>query len=320
MKKSIANFGLMAMVGAATLSAPALAKDLLMGATSASSSHYGYFVAVGNVINENAKGLKATVVETGATMDNIRRMQRKQLDIGLITTNTVKHAVDGTQSFKGNAQDLKMLWIYMNVAQNVVVRADSGVKSLNDLSKVKFNPGGKGSSSEKTTEAVLKTLGIKTDFVRGSIGDIVAAVKDNRVAGYVKSGVGGKLDGSSLDIANSTPISVVSLTDAQAKKIKANMPDVSIVNVPAGAAEGIPAYTTWSFGVGVVAPSDLDEETAYQISKAVMSDKTVQASAMAALKGVDIADITLKYSTIKLHPGTIRYLEEAGHKVPAHLK
>ena len=44
------------------------AQKMLIGSTSASSSHYGYFVAVSQVINEKVAGLETSVVETGATV------------------------------------------------------------------------------------------------------------------------------------------------------------------------------------------------------------------------------------------------------------
>ena len=314
---------LIALLGAATLlTSPALAqdKDLLIGSTSASSSHYGYFVAVGQLINENAEGLKASVVETGATMDNIRRMARGQVDLGLVTTNTVQHAVAGKNAFEGNPQDLRLLWVYTNAPQNVVVRSDSNVEGLEGLANVRFNPGIKGSSTEATTEAVFKTLGLSADFVRGSTTDIVGAIKDNRVAGYVKSGSGQKLDGSTMDIATSVDISVVGLSAEQADKLRSDMPDISVVNIPAGAADGIPAYTTWSFGVGVAAPASMDDETAYKIVSAIMTDKSAQANAMASIKGADLAQMTLDYGTVALHPGAARWFEENGYQVPEKLK
>ena len=314
---------LIALLGAATLlTSPALAqdKDLLIGSTSASSSHYGYFVAVGQLINENAEGLKASVVETGATMDNIRRMARGQVDLGLVTTNTVQHAVAGKNAFEGNPQDLRLLWVYTNAPQNVVVRSDSNVEGLEGLANVRFNPGIKGSSTEATTEAVFKTLGLSADFVRGSTTDIVGAIKDNRVAGYVKSGSGQKLDGSTMDIATSVDISVVGLSAEQADKLRSDMPDISVVDIPAGAADGIPAYTTWSFGVGVAAPASMDDDTAYKIVSAIMTDKSAQANAMASIKGADLAQMTLDYGTVALHPGAARWFEENGYQVPEKLK
>ena len=311
----------LALSAAFALSAPAhAAEKVLIGSTSASSSHYGYFVAVGKLINEKVKGVDSSVVETGATMDNLRRMQRNQLDLGLVTTNVVQHAYSGTGSFKEKAVDVRLLWVYAPAPQNVVVRADSKIASLADLKGKRFNPGIKGSATERTTEAVLAKLGIKPDYVRGSTTDVVDMIKDNRVTGYVKSGAGKKLDASTLDIATFTKISVLSLTDEQQKVLRKEMPDISIVSIPAGAGSGLPAYATWSFGVGVGAKSSLSEDVAYRIVKAVMEDKTVQANAMAALKGQDLAEMTTTYGTIPLHAGAAKWFREKGIAIPKHLE
>ncbi|WP_422073238.1 TAXI family TRAP transporter solute-binding subunit [Tranquillimonas rosea] len=311
-----------ALTGATLLAGPALAQDqeLLIGSTSASSSHYGYFVAVGELINENAEGLSASVVETGATLDNIKRMSRDQVDLGLVTTNTAQHAYAGTDDFEGNQQDLRMLWVYTNAPQNAIVRADAGVEDLEGLDGVRFNPGIRGSSTEATTEAVFDTLGLSADFARGSTTDIVSAIKDNRVSGYVKSGSGQKLDGSTMDIATATDIEVLGLSDEQAETLRDEMPDLSVVDIPEGAAEGVPAYKTWAFGVGVAAPASMDEEAAYKIVSAIMADESAQANAMASIGDADLAQMTLDYGTIPLHPGAARWFEENGYDIPEKLQ
>ncbi len=295
-------------------------EDLLIGSTSASSSHYGYFVAVGKLITENAKGIKASIVETGATIDNINRIGRGQLDLGLVTTNVVQHATVGKNKFNGKPQDLQLLWVYVGAPQNVVVRKDSQVKNLAGLANVRFNPCIKGSATEATTEAVFKTLGLTADFVRGSTTDIVGSIKDNRLAGYVKSGAGQRLDGSSLDIASSIPISILGLSNKQKTTLIKEMPDISVVDIPSGAAEGLPAYSTWSFGVGVAASSKLSEDAAYKIVKAIMEDKTAQGEAMASVKGANLAERTLKFGTIALHPGAAKWFSENGYKLPVKLQ
>lgn len=314
-----AMLGSAAMIGGA---APAAAAetDLLIGSTSASSSHYGYFVAVGQLVNEKVPGVKASVVETGATMDNIRRMARGQIDLGLVTTNVAQHAVAGTNVFADKKQDLELLWVYTGAPQNVIVRSDSGVEQLAGLKGVRFNPGIKGSATELTTEAVFRTLGLTADYVRGSTTDMVDAIKDNRIAGYVKSGAGQKLDASTMDIATFTDIRVLGLTPEQADTLRAKMPDISVVDIPAGAAEGLPAYTTWSFGVGVGATSALPDDVAYRMVDAVMTDRTVQANALADLAGADLARMTLTYGTVPLHPGAARWFTEHGIDLPERLK
>ncbi|MCM5571101.1 TAXI family TRAP transporter solute-binding subunit [Burkholderiaceae bacterium FT117] len=316
-RKLVAALAACATVALAT---PALAKDkILIGSTSASSSQYGYFVALSQLINAKVPNVESSVVETGATVDNLRRMDRKQVDLGLVTTNVSYHAYVGEQAFEGKKVDNRLMFVYSPAPQNVVVRADSNVKSLAELAGKRFNPGLKGSATEKTAEAVFKLLGTAPDWVRGSTTDIVNSIKDNRVIGYVKSGAGNKLDGSSLDIATFTPVRVLGLSPEQKKLLQEKMPDIAVVDIPAGAGEGIPAYSTWSFGLAVSVRPDFPEETAYQIAKAVFEDTTVQVGALSSLKGIDIMKLTLEQGTIPLHPGVARYMKEKGVQIPAKL-
>jgi TRAP transporter TAXI family solute receptor len=316
-RKLVAALAACATVALAT---PALAKDkILIGSTSASSSQYGYFVALSQLINAKVPNVESSVVETGATVDNLRRMDRKQVDLGLVTTNVSYHAYMGVEAFDGKKVDNRLMFVYSPAPQNVVVRADSKVGTLADLAGKRFNPGLKGSATEKTAEAVFKTLGIAPDWVRGSTTDVVNSIKDNRVIGYVKSGAGNKLDGSSLDIATFTPVKVLGLSADQKKLLQDKMPDIAVVDIPAGAADGIPAYSTWSFGLAVSVRPDLPEETAYQIAKAVFEDTTVQVGALSSLKGIDIMKLTLEQGTIPLHPGVARYIKEKGVAIPAKL-
>lgn len=313
--------GAMCSLALAAASGPAQAEaqKLLIGTTSASSSHYGYFVAVSQIVNKQVAGLESSVVETGATMDNLRRLERRQVDLGLVTTNVMHHANAGTGDFAAKAVNSRLLWIYSLAPQNVIVRKDAGVQSLAALEGKRFNTGLKGSATEKTTDAVFAMLGIKPDVLRGSTGEVVAAVKDNRAIGYVKSGAGLKLDASSREIATFTPIDILGLDAAQAAKVVGSMPELSMVDVPADAKAGVGAYKTWGFGVGAAASADLDEKAAYAIVKAICEDKQVQAAAFSDVAGVDIAEMTLKYATSPLHPGAVRYFRERGLDVPARL-
>jgi hypothetical protein len=277
-------------------------------------------VAASLVINQNVPDLETSVVETGATVDNLRRFARRQIYIGLVTTNTQSQAYYGRSAYENNPIKTKLLWVYVIAPQNVVVRKDAGISILKDLNGKRFNPGIRGSSTEKTTEDVLKALGITPDYVRGSTGDTVTALKDNRVIGYVKSGAGLALDASSRDIATFTPIDLVSMTSDEEAVIKENFPELTIVDVPEGAAgKGFKAYKTWGFAVACAAGLDMDEETAYKIVKAICEDKTEQAAAFSGVKGADFVDMTLKYATSPLHPGAIRYFKEKGKSIPDYL-
>lgn len=294
-------------------------KRLTIGATGTASPFYGYFVAVSQLINEKIPGVQSNVAETGATVDNLKRMQRKQLDLGMITTNILNHAYFGKNDFEKSPIKSKLLWVYSLTPQTAFVRQDSGVNTWADLNGKSISPGIRGSASEVTQEAVFKTLGIEPKYFRGSTSDYVTATKDNRIIGFVSSSSGLKMSATQLDIHTFVPLKPLSLTPEMAEKIKKNHTDLTIVDIPAGSGKGVPAFTCWAFALGASAAPDLDAETAYQIVKVVMEDKTKQAGSMPSLEGVDLAKMTLEHGSSPLHPGAIRYFKEKGLAIPAAL-
>jgi uncharacterized protein len=321
MKSLKSVISLAAVAGLMAGAAFAQEQRILIGSSSSSSSHYGYYVAVSQLINDRVEGVAATVVETGATMDNLRRLQRDQIDMGLMTTNVAYDAWHGEGEFNGQPYGMLTLWVYSSAPQNIVVRRDSGLETLDDLAGKRINPGITGSATEKTSEAVFAHLGIEPDWVRGSTGDVVDSIKDDRAVGYVKSGAGERLDASSLDIATLTPVRLISLNDAEAEAVREAFPNLAVIEIGEnGAGEGYPAYRTWAFGTVTVAHPDMDEELAYQIVKAAAEDETVQAAAFANLKGPDLPGMTMNLATTPLHPGAIRYYEEIGVEIPDRLR
>lgn len=294
---------------------------LALGATNAQSSHYAYFAALANIINSTyPEKYQASVVETGATVDNLKRMARGQLDIGLITTSTLYHAYNGLKTFDAQPIESKLLWAYSLAPQNVIVRRDTEINSLAELAGQRMGPGMRGSSTEATAQGVFGLFGIEPEWVRGTNSELANAIKDNRSNGFIKSAVGTKFDALTTDIATFTPVKVLGISDEQAAQIQESLPELSIVDMPGGKMEDSGPYKTWGFMIGVSARPDLDEETAYDITRAVMENIDEQEASFPAMKGADLAELTLKYATSPLHPGAIRYFEEAGYTVPDRLK
>lgn len=309
-------------VSAVAMSLPAMAQErLAFGATNAQSSHYAYFASLAKIVNDAYPDqYQASVVETGATVDNLKRMARGQLDLGLITTSALYHANAGIKTFDGEQIDSPLLWAYSLAPQNVIVRRDSGVSSIEDLAGQRFGPGQRGSSTEATSQEVLALFGVEPEWVRGSNGELAAAIKDNRSIGFIKSAVGTQFDALTTDIATFTPVQVLPVPEEKIAMIREELPELSIVDMPGGDMENTGPYQTWGFMIGVSARPDLDEQTAYDIVKAVMEDDTEQSTAFPPVAGVNLAEQTLAYATSPLHPGVIRYFEEAGYDVPDRLR
>lgn len=311
-----------AIAGTALFAAPLAAQErLALGATNAQSSHYAYFAALAKIINETyPDAYQASVVETGATVDNLKRMARGQIDLGLITTSALYHANEGIKTFEDGAIASPLLWAYNLAPQLVIVRQDSGVTGFDGLSGARFGPGQRGSSTEATSEDVMGVFGIEPEWVRGSNGELAAAIKDDRAIGFIKSAVGTGFDALTTDIATFTPVQVLGLSDEQVSQMQSELPELSIVDMPGDEMQNSGPYKTWGFMIGVSARPDMDEQTAYDIVKAVMEDDVEQVTAFPAMEGVDLAEQTLAYATSPLHPGAIRWFEENGYEVPDRLR
>jgi len=299
--------------------AEAQKKRLAMGCTAATSSHYAYCVGQAKAINTAVPEVDVSVVETGATVDNLKRMQKGTIDYGLITNEQVYLAHRGEGAWKdGPFPDIRNLWYYTISAVYVVVREETGIKSIEELAGKKFSPGFRGSATEKMTETSLTHLGVKADWFRGGNADLVDAMKDKRLVGNAKAGDGFRLDASSMDIATSTPIRVLPWTDEHVGKVKAQFPYYPWVRVPAGSVKGMGEFWTQAVVVGFSAPKSMPVDVAYRLVKAVIEDKEHQ---RATFKGLvdDLGKATLEQSLSPLHAGAVKYFREKGVKVPDHL-
>ncbi|MBW1944644.1 MAG: TAXI family TRAP transporter solute-binding subunit [Deltaproteobacteria bacterium] len=298
------------------------ADKLLCGSTATTSSHYVYTVSAGKAINTmSGDKVNVTVVATGGAVDNLERINRGQLNMGIGTWATFYQAYNGIGKYKGKARPkMRALWLYSSNTQNYVVRADSGIKDLEGLTDKKFCPGLRGSATEQLVQQLLETIAVKPDYFRASLADAVAAVKDNRIAGYVKAGAGLDLDGTTKELKAFTKIRLLHWPPDKAAKVQNTMPFVSFVDVPEGTIPGIPAYTTVVQAIGIICYDDsLTNDQAYYIVKGICEGKKYQEAAYPAMKGFDIPGMTMKLTKFPLHPGAIRYYKEIGVKVPAHL-
>ncbi len=294
-------------------------KRLAMGCTAATSSHYAYCVGQAKAINSAVPEVDVSVVETGATVDNLRRMQKNTVDYGLTTNDQVYLAHKGEATWKDNPfPDVRNLWYYTVSAVYVVVREESGVKSIEELAGKKFSPGFRGSATEKMTEASLAYLGVKPDWFRGGNADLVDAMKDKRIVGNAKAGDGFRLDASTMDIATSTPVRVLPWSDEHVRKVKAQFPYYPWVRVPAGSVKGMGEFWSQAVVVGFSTSRSMPVDVAYRLVKAVLEDREHQ---RAAFKGLaeDLGKTTLEQSLSPLHAGAVKYFREKGVKVPDHL-
>ena len=291
------------------------AKDITMGTTSPTSSHFTISVAMSKAIETGIEGATVNVIETGASVDNVLRLAREEIDLGLATTDILISARNGTGKFEGNAiPDTVALYPYSASVLLFAVTEDSGVTSLDDLDGKKFNPGIRGSAAETLTTTVLSMFGINADLVHGAVGDAVEGIKNRQIIGYSKYGASNSADATLQELMTSTKMRLIGFSEEQEKAATEAMEGVGFTTLPAGLIPGSEEMRVPKLNVFFLTRTGvMDDETAYDIARSIHQNMDLLVEAWPQLADYDIAaDAVATIETgIAYHPGAARYWKEA---------
>ena len=293
---------------------------LNVGTTNKTSSAYSYYVASLQAFKNKAPHIQATLVETGASVDNVERIIKGQVDYGLSSHDVAFEAYKGIGRWKDKAvPDLRVVMMWTSNAVPYVVRADSGVNTPYDLNGKRFSPGMRGSGNEAMCEAVFGALGVKPDWYRGSLEDAANAMKDNQIVGTNKTSVGTQPDATFIDIQTFIKIKALDWKPEDIKKVQEKYPYYLTAVIPAKSFKDQEKdVTTWAIIMGDVASSKLSKDVVYDIVKALFEQKSILSQSYKGCADTDWVKATLQ-SPIPLHAGTVKYLKETGVQVPDNL-
>lgn len=301
--------------------AHAQTQRLTMGATHSSSSFYAYQVAIATYLNRVLRDVNVTVQELGGASVSTQALLRGEVDLGIAVTSTDHAAVNGAKPFGTPSKSLRTLHFFAPLPLNFVVADDAGIRSLAELQGKPFNPGGRGTATEVQVEEVFRILGIAPSFYRAGGNDALDAYQDRRIVGFVKAGM--HPDGHIQQAHVARPVRLLPMAQEQAESVAKAAPYFSVVGLRPGTHYGSQPVkvTTVQTAIGINTTSNLPAELGYRIIKAVFSTEGVQAAAEGypPVAEVDLTTLTLVASVAPLHAGAVRYFEERGVKVPAHL-
>ena len=308
---------------AAAVAGSAQAADRLsFGTSQTKSSHYAYGVAAAKAINTHSGAkVDVTAVSTKGGGDNLNKVRRGQIDLGIAAFASVYQMWKGLGKFKGKAfPKLRTLWVYSPSMQAWVVRADSGVNKLADLEGKVFTSGQRGSATEQLVIQMLEVLKIKPKYLRASLNDAIAAVKDKRSIGYAKAGGATVLDGSTLELMAFTKIRLLSFTEAQMKAVQATFPYIAFRHFKNNEIKGFPATLMPLQMIGVfTTDTGLNDGQVKAILSGIAKGRKIQEAAFSTFKDVDITRDTLKLAKVPLHKAAVEFYRSQGGTVPAHL-
>jgi TRAP transporter TAXI family solute receptor len=313
-----------ALAGVAALalavSAPVAAQEKFI--TIGTGGQTGVYYVVGQsicaLVNRGAAehNIKCTAPSTGGSIANINALIAGDQTMGVAQSDWQYHAYNGSSQFEGKKFDKERAVFSVHAEPfTVVARSDSGIKTFDDLKGKRVNVGNPGSGQRGTMEVLMEAKGWQmSDFALASElkpAEQASALCDGKVDAIVYTV--GHPNGSIQEATTSCDAVVVDVAGPEVDKLVSENPYYAKATVPGGMYKGTDEDVN-TFGVRAtfVSSSDVDEDTVYQVVKAVFDNFDRFKELHPAFANLTAEEMVKDGLSAPLHPGAEKYFKEKG--------
>lgn len=279
--------------------------------------YYPYGGGLAKVISESLR-VQATAEVTAATVDNLKLIQQRKVDLAFALADTLDDAVQGTGPFErtGPVAARTLAVLYPNYT-HVATVAGIGIERLADLKGRVVSTGSPGSGTEVIALRVLRAVAIDPDRdIRRqalSVNTSVDALKDRKIDAFFWSG--GLPTASILDLASSIGITarLVANDDVvPALQQKYGPALYSRLIIPAGSYPGVDAEVG-VVGVqnALVVHESMEEQLAYDLTRVLFEKRAELAAIHPEARHLSLSR-AVHGSPAPFHPGAVRFYRERG--------
>lgn len=303
---------LTALAAGVALSVPAEAQQLRF----MTGPQGGAWYPLGGAIQGMASdaGIASIQVVPGGGIANVQGVQNGETDFGFGNTISTVDAVNGREPFEGPADNVcNVATLYPQYFQ-MVVPANSGIETVEDLRGRRIVTQPVGNTAEQVMRAILETGGMSYEDMAGvdyvSYSDGVSLVQDGNAHAFT---LGTTIPSSAvMDLANSTTIRLVPLTDEFIADMRALNPGYAPITIPAGT---YPDQDEDVLAVGyathIVARCDLDADIVHGILTEMWENREDLVAIASAVRDMTLEGMSFDIG-VPFHEGAERFYQEQG--------
>jgi hypothetical protein len=297
--------------------APVFAADtkLILATGGTAGTYYPFGGAMAKIWNSKIPGMNVTAQTTGASAENIRLVNKKEAELALVQSDTLDFAFNAKEAFKEPLKGMSAIAVLYPEIIQVVVRADSPVKSIADLKGKKVGVGAPGSGTEANFRQLMDVYGLAKDDVKSqylSFAESAEQFKDRHIDAFIVTA--GIPNSAIMDISTQHEIRILSIPADMAAKLTAKYPFLAVAKVPAGTYKNqAQDVMTVAVNAVLIAGNDLSADVVYGLTKALFDNQAELATAHAKGKELNI-QYAVQGVSIPYHPGALKYYKEKGAK------
>lgn len=265
-------------------------------------------------------GIQSTAEVTGGSVANLQLIGTGKPYIALTMADALKDAYKGEDKFKGKPVAVRTLMVlYPNRMQAVTIDGN-GINKITDLKGKRVSTGSAGSATEVMAFRLLEAAGIDKDkdLTRERLGaaESANALKDRKIDAFFF--VAGIPTSAITDVANTPGIKIKMLDHAElVPAMNKKHGDLYVADsIPKDTYRGMDKDNAQASVMNLlVAPANMDDQTAYKVVKAVFDHKDELVRVHKEAMNFKLENQKPGASPIPWHPGALKYFAEKGIKL-----
>ena len=317
---STMKLGVIALAATVATAPFAMAEEFItIGTGGVTGVYYPTGGAICRLVNKGRRdhGIRCSVESTGGSVYNINTIREGELEFGVAQSDWQYHAYNGTSKFEeqGAFEGLRAVFSVHPEPFTVVARADSGIKTFDDLAGKRVNIGNPGSGQRGTMEVLMEAKGWGTDSFELATelkaAEQSAALCDNQIDAMVYTV--GHPSGSIQEATTACDSVLVEVSGDEVMKLIGENSFYRSATIPGGMYRGNDADVN-TFGVGAtfVTSADVSDEAVYTVVKSVMDNIEDFKKLHPAFAHLDPKAMATAGLSAPLHPGAAKYYKEQG--------
>ena len=289
-----------------------------MGTGGTGGTYYAFGAVLGKQI-EASTNFGCVAVSTDGSKANILGIKQGTYQLGTVQSDVMAYAWQGTNTFAndGKIDSFRVIGgLYAEAVQ--LITTNEEIKTVADLKGKTVSIGAAGSGVYFNAIDVLTAAGITLDDITPayqSFNDSAESLKDGKIdAAFV---VAGAPTPAVTDLAMTKTARLVPIDGEIADKIMASCPYYTKYVVPAGTYNGqTEDVATITVKATLIVSADLDENTVYEMTKAIFDN--IDAIKAVHAKGEELTiENATNGMTAPFHKGAAKYFAEQGVIVTA---
>ena len=290
----------------------------------------GFYImasGVADYLNGNAQSFSVTpITSAGGGVDNLRRMYRKEAELGFALAKDVSNAWEGVEPFtEGEIRNVQIIGpARITMGALVTTLESTGINDfMTDLKGKRVCPGGVGASETVLFEEFLKLTGLLDDvkITHMNIEEMLDALKNGEIDVCVRGGPTATPWQGIVELELTHKAKLLDLGPAMDSidYFKTN-PLAMDLTIAAGTYdrqdEDIRTYGEPGY---YIARDDIPEDVIYEFCKLLFTEEAAQLLDD-MWPGHELRATILPPLCVPLHPGAERFWKEQGVEIPTPLR